>query len=69
MIDTKGKIQLTNGQRTIWVMPADAESWSIHGYKPAQAQPVAAILRPPVKRDRPVEEIQPAEDTANKENE
>ena len=68
MIDKTGKVELSNGAKSIWVRPDDAASWAVHGYS-AVNSPVAAVLRAPAKQDLKVEEILPKEINANEENE
>lgn len=48
MIERSGRVALSNGEKTIWVNPDEAQSWAIHGYV-AQGE-TSVVMKAPVQK-------------------
>ncbi len=47
MIDTTGKIEMTNGRKTRWISPQDVASYRDQGYEQVKSQPTNIVMKPP----------------------
>jgi len=50
MIDKSGKVAISNGEKTIWVNPAEVSAWVEHGYKSEQSDPTKIVMKAPAKK-------------------
>lgn len=47
MIDTTGKIEMTNGRKTRWVSPSDQTAMREQGYQAVKSNATTIVMKPP----------------------
>jgi hypothetical protein len=47
MIDTTGKIEMTNGRKTRWIASQDVASYREQGYEQVKSQATTIVMKPP----------------------